>query len=180
MTNSTHEVFQSCPKSNQNTFPSSTHLYNDSETYPLFLFFFPNKFFLRALCKAWSRQLRTPSRTSTWLHAFSVEESIRDAFTRPGLSFQSFFLQEIPPLHASESSALSVYYLGNGLHLLAFLLCEGRHAHSFFPFHSRIRSFSFGTGAFCAYDMISCWKWTSTRLEAEGNVQSSRLGSILE
>ena len=33
--------------------------------------------------------------------------------------FNLSFSQEIPPLHASESSALSVYLLGNGLHLLA-------------------------------------------------------------
>lgn len=81
-----------------------------------------------------------------------VEESIRNAFTRPGLSFQSFFCQEIPPLHASESLALSVYYLGNGLHLLCFLLYQGRHALSFL--HSRIRNFRSGPGHFCAYDMF--------------------------
>ena len=33
-----------------------------------------------------------------------------------------------------------------------------------------------GPGHFCAYDMFSCWKWTSNRLEAEGNVQIIRAG----
>lgn len=28
----------------------------------------------------------------------------------------------------------------------------------------------------CAYDMFSCWKWTSNRLEMEGNVQIIRAG----
>ena len=97
---------------------------------------------------------------------FGVEGSIRNAFTRPGLSFQSFFLQEIPPLHASESLALSVYYLGNGATSSCFLLYQGRHALSFLGFtHTK---FPFGTGGIRAYDMFSCWKWTSNRLEAGG------------
>ena len=66
--------------------------------------------------------------------------------------------------------------LGNGLHLLASCCYEGRHALSFFFLHLRIRNFRSGPGHFCAYDMFSCWKWTSNRLEAEGNVQIIRAG----
>ena len=62
-----------------------------------------------------------PAATHSFSHkhadaCFGVEESIRDAFTLAGtvISIFSFFffLQEIPPLHASESSALSVYHFG--------------------------------------------------------------------
>lgn len=49
--------------------------------------------------------------------------------------FNLSFLQEIPPLHASESLALSVYYLGNGLHLLASCYTKAG-MHSLFFIHA--------------------------------------------
>jgi hypothetical protein len=110
---------------------------------------------------------------------FSVEESIRDAFTRPGLSFQSIFLQEIPPLHASESLALSVYELWE-IGYIFLLLAIPRQACTLFSSFTHTK-FSFGTwGIFAHMICFSCWKWTSSRFEAGGNVQSSGLGSILE
>jgi hypothetical protein len=55
-----------------------------------------------------------------------------------------------------------------------FVLYEGRHALSLFLIYAY--EFPFGNRGICAYDMFSCWKWTSNRLEAEGNVQIIRAG----
>jgi len=58
-----------------------------------------------------------------------------------------------------------------------FLLrAVGRQACTLSFLDLRIRNFPFGNRDICAYDMFSCWKWTSNRLEAEGNVQIIRAG----
>jgi len=87
-----------------------------------------------------------------------------------------FFLQEIPPLHASEISALSVYHFWGMGYIFLLRAVTKAGMHSLFFLHLRIRNFRSGPGHFCAYDMFSCWKWTSNRLEAEGNVQIIRAG----
>jgi hypothetical protein len=56
-----------------------------------------------------------------------------------------------------------------------YLLAIRRQACTLFFLHSRIRNFRSGPGHFCAYDMFSCWKWTSNRLEA-GKEMFNHLG----
>ena len=88
-----------------------------------------------------------------------------------------FFLQEIPPLHASESSALSVYHFwGMGyIFLLRAVTKAGMHSLFFFFIYAYEISVR-DRGIFAHMIFFSCWKWTSNRLEAEGNVQIIRAG----
>lgn len=124
----------------------------------------------------WSQWLRPPYSHKHAMHALALEECIRDAFTRPGLSFQSFFFCKRFPLcmQAKVWRYLSTDF-GKWATSSCFLLYQGRHALSFSSFHA-YEIFVRDRGIFAHMICFSCWKWTSNRLEAEGNVQIIRAG----
>jgi hypothetical protein len=89
--------------------------------------------------------------------------------------FLFFFARDSPFACKRKFGVIYLLTLGNGLHLLAFLLYQGRHALSFSSFHA-YEIFVRDRGIFAHMICFSCWKWTSNRLEAEGNVQIIRAG----
>jgi len=105
---------------------------------------------------------------------FGVEESIRDALTRPGLSFQSFLFARDSPFACKRKFGVICLLRGKWATSSCFLLYQGRHALSFFIHAYEI--FIRDWGIFAHMICFFCWKWTNNRLEAEGNVQSSGAG----
>jgi hypothetical protein len=89
----------------------------------------------------------------------------------------SFFARD-SPFACKRKFGVICLSLGEWGYIFLAWCCTKAGMHSLFFIYTY--EISVRDRGICAYDMVSCWKWARNRLEAEGNVQSSGLGSILE
>lgn len=87
----------------------------------------------------------------------------------------SFFARDSPFACKRKFGVICLLTFGNGLHLLASCYTKAG-MHSLFLHFTHTKFFVRDRGIFAHMICFSCWKWTSNRLEAEGNVQIIRAG----